>query len=391
MLRKNGINGGGAMNAEVYLQINFIPIIALVLMRLNTERTLTYSWRSRALRFMMVLLAGIMLLNLTGRCLDGQQFAGAHVLLLLLDHGSLILLVFLSYLWYLYVCDVLNHGIGQRGLPVLKAALPLLALLVLFFGNISNGLLFYLDEKNVYHRGPIFFLYVLVVVGYLAVASVSAMRQSRREEQAERRRECRMLAWFAVPPVFGCVVQLCWEEIEFVLPATAVSLLLVYLDVQQGQVTRDVLTGLNNRGRLKQYLTELGGQDWIEKPCHLLLLDVDHFKKINDKFGHAVGDQVLKLTADQIKRTFGHTNSFLARYGGDEFLIILKGKSDDEVAAYIEALREGMAKLEWADGAGWRIGVSIGCARGDETEHHSIRELMQLADQRMYEEKNRNR
>ena len=200
-----------------------------------------------------------------------------------------------------------------------------------------------------------------------------------------------MLAWFAVPPVFGCVIQLCWEEIEFVLPATAVSLLLVYLDVQQGQVTRDVLTGLNNRGRLKQYLTELGGQDWIEKPCHLLLLDVDHFKRINDKFGHAVGDQVLKLTADQIKRTFGHTNSFLARYGGDEFLIILKGKSDDEVAAYIEALREGMAKLEWADGAGWRIGVSIGCARGDETEYHSIRELMQLADQRMYEEKNRNR
>ena len=117
VLRKNGSNGGGAMNAEVYLQINFIPIIALVLMRLNTERTLTYSWRSRALRFMMVLLTGVMLLNLAGRCLDGQQFAGAHVLLLLLDHGSLMLLVFLSYLWYLYVCDVLNHGIDSGACP----------------------------------------------------------------------------------------------------------------------------------------------------------------------------------------------------------------------------------------------------------------------------------
>ena len=379
------------MNAEVYLQINFIPIIALVLMRLNTERTLTYSWRSRALRFMMVLLTGIMLLNLAGRCLDGQQFVGARGLLLLFDHCSLLLFVFLSYLWYLYVRDVLNYGIGQRGLPVLRAALPLLAMLVLFIGNIWNGLLFYLDENNFYQRGPVFFVYVLVVVGYLAVSSIDALRQSRREEQAERRRECRMLVWFSVPPVVGCFVQLCMEEIEFVLPATAVSLLFVYLDVQQGQVTRDALTGLNNRGRLKQYLTELGGQDWIEKPCHLLLLDVDHFKKINDKFGHAVGDQVLKLTADQMKRIFGHTNSFLARYGGDEFLIILKGKSDDEVAVYIEALRESMAKLEWADGAGWRIGVSIGCARGDETEHHSIRELVQLADQRMYEEKNRNR
>ena len=55
-----GIKGGGAMDAEIYLQINLIPIIALVLMRLNTEHTLTYSWRSRALRFMMVLLTGVL-------------------------------------------------------------------------------------------------------------------------------------------------------------------------------------------------------------------------------------------------------------------------------------------------------------------------------------------
>ena len=164
------------------------------------------------------------------------------------------------------MCAIIKSRDQTEGLlPVLKAALPLLALLVLFLGNISNGLLFYLDEKNVYHRGPIFFLLCACCGGVSCIALVAQCGKAEGRSRRSAGRECRMLAWFAVPPVFRCVVQLCWEEIEFVLPATAVSLLLVYLDVQQGQANRDVRTGLNNRGRLKQYLTELGGQDWIEE------------------------------------------------------------------------------------------------------------------------------
>ena len=91
---------------------------------------------------------------------------------------------------------------------------------------------------------------------------------------------------------------------------------------------------------------EMEEQNWRGDSYHLLLMDVDQFKKINDRFGHMTGDHVLRLVADQLKKTFGRTSSFLARYGGDEFVVILKGKNDDEVAAYIDTLRRGYRQDE---------------------------------------------
>jgi len=168
-------------------------------------------------------------------------------------------------------------------------------------------------------------------------------------------------------------------------------MLMVYINVQQRQVTRDALTGLNNRRRLEQYLLELDDQNWGSDSCHLMLLDVNRFKKINDMFGHVTGDHVLKLIADQLKKTFGNTRSFLARYGGDEFVIILKGKTDEEVEDAISTLREGIAKMNWGEGSPWKISISVGCARYGEVLMHTSKELLNLADARMYEEKKRNR
>ena len=98
---------------------------------------------------------------------------------------------------------------------------------------------------------------------------------------------------------------------------------------------------------------------------------------------------MLKLIADQIKKVFGDSCSFLARYGGDEFVIILKGQSDKEVATDIQMLREGISRMNWGDGNPWKISVSVGCARYGEVPMHSVNELVKLADSRMYEEKNK--
>lgn len=379
------------MDAVTYLQINLIPVLALVIMRLNTGRTLTYSWRSRALRFMMVLLAMIMLMNMAGWMLNGQQFQGAYALLWVFNTAYFALLDFMAYLWYLYVCDVLDNGIGQRGIRVLGPAVPLLIFLVILISNPWTKLVFYIDEQNCYVRGKGFLIHTLVTTCYVLWASLRALYQCRKEEQEERRSECRLLACFAILPLCGGLLQIVFYGLESLLPFTAASMLMVYINVQQRQVTRDALTGLNNRRRLDQYMLELENQSWGEDSCHLMLMDVDHFKKINDMFGHVTGDHVLKLVADQLKRTFGNTRSFLARYGGDEFVIILKGKTDREVEESIRSLREGIAKMSWGEGSPWKISISVGCARYGEIPMKTVRELLSLADSRMYEEKKRNR
>lgn len=381
--------GAVQVDAASYLQINLIPILALIIMRFSTERTLSYSWRNRALRFMMVLLAVIMALNMAAWIINGQQFIGARTLLWICNIGYFALLEFMAYLWFLYVRDILSNGIGQRGIRVLPPAIPLLVLLAILLTSPWTGAIFHFDENNYYVRGSLFLMHTAVTMFYVVCASVWALVRCGKETQEDRRNEFRWLACFAILPVFGGVLQVLFYGLELLLPFTVASLLMVYINVQQKQVTRDALTGLNNRRRLDEYLQELEEQNWGTDSCHLMLIDVNRFKKINDTYGHVTGDQVLKLIADQIKKVFGDSCSFLARYGGDEFVIILKGQSDKEVATDIQMLREGISRMNWGDGSPWKISVSVGCARYGEVPMHSVNELVKLADSRMYEEKNK--
>lgn len=379
------------MSALTYLQTNLIAAIALIIMRINAGRTLSYSWRNRALRFIMVLLLFVLICNTAFWGLNGQQFAGAAILLQILNLAYFAILEFIAFLWYLYVYDVLNNGIGQRGRIVLLPATPILIFWAVLITNPWSKLIFYIDEHNQYCRGKLYLLHTIVTVGYVGVATCLAFFAGLKEESEERRKECRWMVYFAMLPLVGGILQMLNYGLDLVLSFTTASVLMVYINVQQKQVTRDALTGLNNRRRLDQYLDELDGQNWGRKACHMILFDVNRFKKINDTYGHITGDAVLKLVADQMKRVFGNSTSFLARYGGDEFVIILKGQTDAQVAAELQVLREGIAKSGWADGKPWEITISAGCARYGEMPMHYARELLALADTRMYEEKKRNR
>ena len=379
------------MSAITYLQINLIAIAALVIMRINAGRTLSYSWRNRALRFIMVLLIFILTFNTASWVLNGQKFAGAAVLLHIFNTAYFAVLEFMAFLWFLYVYDVLSNGIGQRGRKVLVPAIPFLIFWAVLATNPWSRLIFYIDEQNQYCRGRWFLLHTAVTVGYVGGATCLAFFAGIREKSEERRKECRWMAYFAILPLISGMLQVLFYGLDLLLSFTTASVLMVYINVQQKQVTRDALTGLNNRRRLDQYLEELSGQNWGKTACHLILFDVNRFKKINDTYGHVTGDVVLKLVADQMKRVFGNSTSFLARYGGDEFVIILKGKTDAQVSAELNLLRDAIAKLNWTDAKPWKITISAGCVRYGEVPVKHAGELLTLADARMYEEKKANR
>lgn len=102
----------------------------------------------------------------------------------------------------------------------------------------------------------------------------------------------------------------------------------------------DELTGLPSRRALRQDMMKLGIKYVIA------MLDVDHFKKFNDTYGHDTGDQVLKLVASIIKDVKGGGKSF--RYGGEEFTILFPGKSINDVLPHLEDLRETISKRGFA-------------------------------------------
>lgn len=129
------------------------------------------------------------------------------------------------------------------------------------------------------------------------------------------------------------------------------------------QATTDGLTGLSNRARFDQFLNEHFAQSLAEgRPLSLLLLDVDKFKSVNDKYGHQAGDQVLKVIA-KLLRTAARATDLAARYGGEELSLILPGTVKATAAAIAESIRRSIATRPIACEVGsLNVTVSIGVA-----------------------------
>jgi diguanylate cyclase (GGDEF)-like protein len=147
---------------------------------------------------------------------------------------------------------------------------------------------------------------------------------------------------------------------------------------------RDALTGAFDRGRLEgqgRHSIEQAAQ--ARRPVSLLLIDIDHFKDFNDRFGHAAGDGVIKRIAREIMATVRGTDPVF-RFGGEEFVVIADGLESDQALALGERIRREIAA--GIDGAAARVTVSIGIATCmDDADCYD--DLFLVADRRLYQAK----
>ena len=148
----------------------------------------------------------------------------------------------------------------------------------------------------------------------------------------------------------------------------------------------DELTGVLNRRRFMQLLEEERARAEREMGGFCVaMLDIDHFKQVNDTHGHLVGDRVLQRFCEGIKPLLRSTDRF-GRYGGEEFVVLLPVTAGDPAAVAAERMREGVAALAWDDIApGLRVTASVGVAAyrvGEDTGA-----LLDRVDQAMYEAK----
>lgn len=121
----------------------------------------------------------------------------------------------------------------------------------------------------------------------------------------------------------------------------------------------------------------------------LFFADVDNFKAINDSFGHREGDHALVRAADALEKTF-RDSDILARLGGDEFAVLALEASCQDQEAILCRLHENLRKSN-AEEPRYELSLSVGAARLDPEHDSSLGELMERADQAMYEEKNKKR
>jgi diguanylate cyclase (GGDEF)-like protein len=155
--------------------------------------------------------------------------------------------------------------------------------------------------------------------------------------------------------------------------------------------TTDGLTGLNNHRIFQQKLTgELKRSERHNAPLSLLLIDIDYFKKVNDTYGHPVGDLVLKGVSKILQRVLRDID-IAARYGGEEFVVILPGTDSIGAKNIAERLRKTiMAETFTSDGRNVKITTSIGIASVP-AEARTKEELIEKTDQALYHAKHNGR
>jgi len=152
--------------------------------------------------------------------------------------------------------------------------------------------------------------------------------------------------------------------------------------------SKDSLTNVYNHGRIE---TEMNNAvDACKKKgqkASAMILDIDHFKKINDTYGHAVGDEVLKQFAKTILKTVSGENAVVGRWGGEEFVVVCYDKNSEEMVAIAEGLRLKVesSKFDTAD----RVTCSIGVTelRGNDTTDEAFDRM----DRAMYTAKSKGR
>jgi diguanylate cyclase (GGDEF)-like protein len=148
----------------------------------------------------------------------------------------------------------------------------------------------------------------------------------------------------------------------------------------------DALTGLPNRGAYdKRFNEELHRWSRNPKPLCLAVIDIDHFKKINDKYGHSVGDKTLQIVAKTLRKYFRVTD-YVSRYGGEEFACILVETDIKEVMQPLEKVRKAIEAIPFAIKKDrLNITISIGVTMLYETDNSET--VFDRADKALYEAK----
>ena len=175
------------------------------------------------------------------------------------------------------------------------------------------------------------------------------------------------------------------------LIAMSISNAVLYEQTKKLAVT-DGLTGISNRPNMEQsLLSEFERSKRYNSPLSVVLLDVDHFKDVNDSYGHQKGDEILVTFASVLKK-FCRANDTAARYGGEEFLMILPQSNAQGAFKIAERVREEIMKMSFVgNDSKFSVTTSCGVAELNRDYMKNTDQLINVADNAMYEAKNSGR
>ena len=371
------------MNTILYCEIDVLCLTVLTIIFIRERRIDVNPLRHEAFKNVILSTAIICLMDIIWALTEGKP--ELRILNLIACTIYILFTGITCYSWLKYI--LVRLGRKYKGKYQIMIYTPLVILSVASLLSPFIGCIFTITPAGNYTRGILFFIQPTVCIFYLLLTTVIVYIRRTKINTPQSRSDYLYLLNFSYLPLVAIVVQIFIYNIPLVWPAFTLSILNIYVNSQNQQISTDSLTGLNNRRQFDYYLKSVvAGQNskWF-----LILMDINNFKSINDVYGHLEGDNALRTVGCILKKTCGRFGVFLSRYGGDEFAILMAPNKEYSPEYLIDLLNEEIKLVNKQHPDSYQIAISYGISEYDGSSVTPLESFIKNADAEMYRDKKR--
>ena len=356
----------------VYIANGIGAFLLLILNFASQTRNLRGRVEDRLFTFMVNGVLIGCLVEMLGYTIDGRIFPGSRIL----NYAANTYLYSFNMLLPLGMVFYVDLGLFSDPSRIWKRYKPqIFVAAVMVFLNVINfftPIIYDISADNVYARCPLSYSYYAAILFFFTTAIVQTLRY---EKQYGTRSFVNIFV-FLLPILTGTGLQFLVYGLSLAWLSSAVGLAGLYMMQQNEMAFIDPLVGIYNR----QYLTHVLSS-WISKGKHFAgaMLDFDHFKRINDDYGHSEGDKALKTIADVLKAA-RKENEWIFRFAGDEFVILKITSDENGLADYLAEVERLLAEYN-SEGRPYLLSLSSGTSYFESGE---LDRFMRQMDASMY-------
>ena len=318
----------------------------------------------------------------------GGQLVRSRATVLLFNFLNFVLLGMIAYCWFMYMAASENMPLVKNRKKRLWCRIPLiLSIVLLVVLYVINPALLVTESDEL--TGLYYPLMLTVPILYILVSFVFSMINAGKEKRRESRRLYRLIGIYPMVVMLFGLLQTIFLDAPLFCFGCTVMMLYFYIRNLETMVSADSLTRLNNRGQIDRYMEQVQYRENVN--TYAMMLDIDHFKEINDSFGHAEGDRALILVAETLRQAAERREMpmFIGRYGGDEYTLFVQSTEGPEVMDRLaEEIERILEEKQKEDGLPYALKVSFGYdVLRDGNDR--LEDCLKRADTKLYENKRR--
>ena len=276
--------------------------------------------------------------------------------------GYFILILFI-YFWFWFAQTEFNSSLVPSKNAQYISMIPAAVLLILYLLSFNLGIIFKMNPDGSITNGFAYFLpfiFILLYGGFVIAQAISSLSNSANRLHSST--YILQISVFLIF-VFGLLVNYFMKDTPILSLAMCLVLILLFVNAQDSQIVTDALTGLPNRRHAMVYLDEQLKKVSGNNPCYTFIIDINNFKTINATLGNVEGDRILQIVANSLQATANRYRGLCARWGADEFILILNSNVMKFDVLMINEIKQNIHNASVENGLDYDIEITVGYSR----------------------------